>query len=535
MDYCFPNYSDFGDRTNDHCGIGRHWNHRFVPQGDHFRLFVFLPGDGRDGERIAFAEQNIVGFDAQLQRVEYSDILETAGTGLGALFIQQFENRHCPWRGRRHCGGATDRHPIGSGGATVVRFILWANQFDLGCVDHRFGGVRIAGDTGRPLRKEHDQAHGLAAMNIAGLKPDFSISGFSALCLAGLATMMLFGTAGTAMMLVIVATAASAAWALPGNRTGWLAGGICCAMVMIGSWTVLRQAHQQTAGTESGVWIFVISLGFLAWRGMGLLSVITVRQRSARLLLDLGIPALFGAWLIFLWEALAIGFSVPRVLLPAPSMIGGVFGSAGATLVGDFHQTFIRAVLPGFIIGCTTGFVAAVAADRVPFLQRGLLPLGNLVSAIPIVGIAPIMVMWFGFDWQSKAAVVAIMTFFPMLVNTLTGLRITSKIECDLLHTYASGYWRELFSLRLPNAMPFILNAFKINSTLAMIGAIVAEFFGTPIVGMGFRISTEVGRMNIDMVWATIAVAALAGSLFYGLFAVVERVLIFWHPSIRKH
>ena len=127
------------------------------------------------------------------------------------------------------------------------------------------------------------------------------------------------------------------------------------------------------------------------------------------------------------------------------------------------------------------------------------------------------------------------MTFFPMLVNTLSGLADSGKLERDLMHTYASGYWRELYSLRLPNALPFILNALKINSTLAMIGAIVAEFFGTPIIGMGFRISTEVGRMNIDMVWATIAVAAVAGSLFYGLFAVMERVFTFWHPSMRKH
>ena len=87
--------------------------------------------------------------------------------------------------------------------------------------------------------------------------------------------------------------------------------------------------------------------------------------------------------------------------------------------------------------------------------------------------------------------------------------------------------------MRLPMAMPFIFNALKINSTLALIGAIVAEFFGTPIVGMGFRISTEVGRMNVDMVWASIAVAALAGSLFYGLVALVERVVTFWHPSVR--
>ena len=84
------------------------------------------------------------------------------------------------------------------------------------------------------------------------------------------------------------------------------------------------------------------------------------------------------------------------------------------------------------------------------------------------------------------------------------------------MRTYAAGYWQTLLKLRLPAALPFIFNALKINSTLALIGAIVAEFFGTPIVGMGFRISTEVGRMSIDMVWAEIAVAALAGSVFYG-------------------
>jgi NitT/TauT family transport system permease protein len=143
------------------------------------------------------------------------------------------------------------------------------------------------------------------------------------------------------------------------------------------------------------------------------------------------------------------------------------------------------------------------------------MPVGNLMSALPIIGIAPIMVMWFGFDWQSKAAVVVVMTFFPMLVNTWRALP-PGSMERDLMHTYAATTWQTLFKLRLPAAMPFIFNALKINSTLALIGAIVAEFFGTPIVGMGFRISTAVGSLNIDLVWAEIFVAALAGSLTYG-------------------
>ena len=200
----------------------------------------------------------------------------------------------------------------------------------------------------------------------------------------------------------------------------------------------------------------------------------------------------------------------------------------------DLHQNFIRAVIPGYIMGCSAGFLCALAIDRSPFLQRGLMPLGSLVSAMPIIGVAPIMVMWFGFDWQSKAAVIVIMTFFPMLVHTIAGLAASGAMERDLMRSYGAGYGQTLLKLRLPSAMPFVFNALKINSTLALIGAIVAEFFGTPIVGMGFRISTEVGRMNLDMVWATIAVAAVAGSLFYGAIALAERAVTFWHPSLSQ-
>ena len=252
-----------------------------------------------------------------------------------------------------------------------------------------------------------------------------------------------------------------------------------------------------------------------------------------RRLIDIIVPLIFGAALLAMWEGVVRGFNIPSVLLPPPSMIWERIVNSVPILWADFQQTFLKAVLIGYVLGCGSGFVVAILIDRSPFLQRGLLPLGNFVSALPIIGIAPIMVMWFGFDWPSKAAVVIIMTFFPMLVNTVQGLASSSSIDRDLMRTYASGYWQTLYKLRLPAAAPFIFNALKINSTLALIGAIVAEFFGTPIVGMGFRISTEVGRMNVDMVWAEIAVAALAGSIFYGIVAFTERAVTFWHPSVR--
>ncbi|AEG05187.1 ABC transporter permease [Sinorhizobium meliloti] len=246
------------------------------------------------------------------------------------------------------------------------------------------------------------------------------------------------------------------------------------------------------------------------------------------------VPLLFGITILVLWEGIVRGFAVPSVLLPAPSMIWQRLINSLPTLAADFRQTFLKSVLTGYALGCGLGFVVAILIDRSPFLQKGLLPLGNFVSALPVIGVAPIMVMWFGFDWQSKVAVVVIMTFFPMLVNTVSGLAAASHMERDLMRTYAASWWQTLVKLRLPAAWPFIFNALKINSTLALIGAIVAEFFGTPIVGMGFRISTEVGRMNVDMVWAEIAVAAVAGSVFYGMVALIERAVTFWHPSIRS-
>ena len=245
-------------------------------------------------------------------------------------------------------------------------------------------------------------------------------------------------------------------------------------------------------------------------------------------------PALFGVTLLVVWEGLVRGFGVPSVILPPPSAIGSKIASSVPTLWVDFVQTFLKGALSGYVIGCLAAFVVAVLIDRSPFLQRGLLPVGNFIAALPIIGTAPILVMWFGFDWQSKAAVVVVMVFFPMLVNTVQGLAASETMQRDLMKTYSASYWQTLLKLRLPAAMPFVFNGLKISTTLALIGAIVAEFFGSPIKGMGFRISTEVGRLGLDMVWAEIAVAALAGSAFYGLVAAIEKGVTFWHPSQRS-
>ena len=243
--------------------------------------------------------------------------------------------------------------------------------------------------------------------------------------------------------------------------------------------------------------------------------------------------ALFGLWLVYFWQVLVVAFGVPRVILPPPSLIAQSLADNWPKLWGDFVQTVVKSVFIGWALGCGLGFAVAVAIDRMPFLQRGLLPIASLTSAIPLVGVAPIAVMWFGFEWPSKAAVVVLMTFFPMLVSTLAGLKAAGKLELELMHSYAASYWQNLLALRLPAALPFMFGALKVNATLALIGAIVAEYFGSPTQGIGFRISTEAGKMNMPLVWGSIVVAAVTGSLAYALLVQLERKAAFWHPSVR--
>ncbi len=246
------------------------------------------------------------------------------------------------------------------------------------------------------------------------------------------------------------------------------------------------------------------------------------------------IPTLFGLVILIMCEFVVLGLNINPVLLPAPTAIALKFTDSLDILWIDFVQTLIKGALSGYILGCGAAILTAIAIDKFNFLKRGLLPFGNFVSALPIVGMAPIFVMWFGFDWESKCAIVVVMVFFPMLVNSVQGLELVDHSRQDLMKTYNASYTQTLLKLRLPSALPFIFNGLKICSTLALIGAIVAEFFGSPIKGMGFRISSEVGRFALDMVWAEIFVAALAGCLFYGLIALIEKQLTFWHPSNQK-
>lgn len=358
------------------------------------------------------------------------------------------------------------------------------------------------------------------------------------LLIASLAFPLTSDPAGTPLIMLAALRVVVGALAFAVGATRRIEGGrlwLMLAVLAAAGFGLLYTVHVPAiaGAADDGFWMAVVGLWLAAWMANDALAALEPKRPTLRRILAVAVPAIFGLSLFFLWEVAIVGFGVSPVLMPPPSAIAVRIAGALPILRDDFVQTFVRGVLSGYAIGCAAGFVVAILADRVPFLRRGLLPLGNFVSALPIVGIAPIMVMWFGFDWHSKAAVVVVMTFFPMLVNTVAGLSAAGHLERDLMRSYGASWGATLVKLRLPAAMPFIFNALKINSTLALIGAIVAEFFGTPIVGMGFRISIEAARMALDMVWAEIAVAAVAGTVFYGIVALIERATTFWHPSYR--
>lgn len=278
----------------------------------------------------------------------------------------------------------------------------------------------------------------------------------------------------------------------------------------------------------------LVLLALLLWAGAWVLNAwLTGGGRHRSPAVRVAVPVIFGATILLVWELVVRGLNVPPAILPPPSRIAATFAGNTGLLWGDFVQTILKGALSGLAMGVLAAVATAVLVDRFEGLRRGLLPVASFMAALPIVGTAPILVMWFGFGWESKAAVVVLMVFFPMLVNTVAGLQDTTAQQRDLMRTYGAGHWPTLLKLRLPAALPFMFNGLKVASTLAMIGAIVAEFFGSPTQGIGFRISASNGQLALDMVWAAILVGALAGSLVYGIINVVERWATFWHPSQR--
>ncbi len=232
--------------------------------------------------------------------------------------------------------------------------------------------------------------------------------------------------------------------------------------------------------------------------------------------------------IVALWQ-----YTVKLAQVPPPSQILSALGSSHATLLDDTVATFWEEALRGYLIGCALAFVFAAICVRFPFLRRGLMPYAVISNSIPIIAFAPVVIFWFGFGWESKAIVVVMLVFFPMLVNTVVGLTSYDPLSRELMQSYAASNWTIFWKLQLPSALPYIFNGLKICTTLSMIGAVIAEYFPGPNRGLGFEIINQANQAAWDQVWAGVLLACVVGIVFYMIVLGLERALTFWHVSYR--
>src|SRR5690606_32310255 len=238
--------------------------------------------------------------------------------------------------------------------------------------------------------------------------------------------------------------------------------------------------------------------------------------------------------LLLAWEGLVVGFRVPPGIFPSVAGIGQALVRTWPVLMADAYLTFVREVLFGFALGLVLGFVTGTAIAFSAFMRRGFLPLATAFGAVPIVGLAPVLGRALGVDWESKAAVGVIVTFFPVVLNTVQGLISVEPLKLELLRSYAARPLQGFLALRLPNALPYVFTSLKVAIVLTVVSVIVAEFLiPGPPNGLGQRISLSAHRGQFDVVFAAIFVSSVLSMLLYWTVQLLERWLLAWHPSSR--
>ena len=235
---------------------------------------------------------------------------------------------------------------------------------------------------------------------------------------------------------------------------------------------------------------------------------------------------------IGVWEGLVRGLSVQRFLLPAPSAIWTAFLDNQNALWHEGWFTLQEAI-GGFAIGCTAGILFAILVARYDLLGNALMPYAIAANAIPIIAFAPITNAWFDpLTKTSKMIVAGILCFFPVFVNVVRGLRSVKPAQIELMTSYAAGELTIFRVVRVPTALPFLFTSLKVASVLAMIGAIVSEYFGGSLEALGANIKQDASLFQFEKAWAEIMIACLLGIGFYLAVALLERVAMRWQPRV---
>ena len=229
------------------------------------------------------------------------------------------------------------------------------------------------------------------------------------------------------------------------------------------------------------------------------------------------------------WELLARRGDIPTFVLPPPTRILTFTLAHWQAML--YHATVtVRQALLGFLLSVSIGIFLGVVIVQSKFLEEALFPLLITSQVIPTIAIAPLLVLWLGFGSAPKIAVAFLVSFFPIVINTVTGLK---AVEADLLYLVrglSATRWQELFKVRFPNALPYLFAVFRVSITLSLIGGVVGEFVSAD-QGLGFLILTGAGRLLTEQVFASIGLLGLAGIALFNLVRILERFILPWEPS----
>ncbi len=238
-------------------------------------------------------------------------------------------------------------------------------------------------------------------------------------------------------------------------------------------------------------------------------------------------PALLVAVVaLTVWEIVVTVFQIQKFLVPKPSAIGAAFVEVFPQIVDGLRKTGWVAV-SGLVIGVLIAVLLALLCTRFRPLATGLTPLAAALAATPIVALAPVFFKWFGqVEPTAKQAVVAVVVLFPVFVSTSKGLLQVQPVHLELMRTYGVGGWRVLREVRIPNALPYFLTSLKVAASLAVIAAIVAEYFGGEQGTLGGIITQSAGLSRYDRAWAAVLAAALLGMALYAAVLLLERLLL---------
>lgn len=239
-----------------------------------------------------------------------------------------------------------------------------------------------------------------------------------------------------------------------------------------------------------------------------------------------------------LWELLVAALDIRAFVLPAPSAIVAAlietWDSGRWPLGPAFVNTFVQAI-GGLLVGTIAGLVAAFLTARWTTARDSILPIAVALNAVPIIALAPLFNNWFGLtNPVSKMMVAALLVFFPIMINVTRGLSQVSAASLELMRSYACSDWTILRKVRIPNMLPFFFTALKVATTLSLIGAIVAQYFGGASDVLGRIIVQSASALRFDITWAAIVMASVTGIALYLVVVAIERVVIPWHASLRE-